>query len=100
MATVTVELVFFELAAERVAMNSQSARGAALVAFHVIHDAFDETALEFGERFFKQDAAFHHLPNKGFQLILHNCILRSADAGLGCRVRIQLSTNAEGDVRG
>src|SRR6185437_1016034 len=46
-ATVTFELVLFELAAERIAVNSQSARGAALIAFHVIHHALNEAALEF-----------------------------------------------------
>jgi hypothetical protein len=71
-ATVAVELILFELAAKRIAVNSQSARGAALIAFHVIHHALDKTALEFPERFFEQDAAFHHLPDKDFQLILHN----------------------------
>jgi hypothetical protein len=80
-AAVAVELILFELAAKRVAVNSQSARGAALIAFHMIHHALDETALEFAERFLEQDAAFHHLPDKDFQLIFHNCILRSAAPG-------------------
>jgi hypothetical protein len=65
-AAVTVELVLFELAAERIAVNSQSARGAALIAFRVIHHALDETTLEFPERFLEQDAMFHHLPDKDF----------------------------------
>jgi len=84
-AAVTVELVLFELAAERIAVNSQSARGAALIAFHMIHNALNETALEFPERFLEQDAAFHHLPDKDFQLIFHNCILRSAAPGAELR---------------
>ena len=62
-------------------MNSQSARGAALVAVHVIHYALNETALEFTERFLEQDTAFHHLPDKDFQLVFHNTILRSTAPG-------------------
>lgn len=80
-AAVTVELVLFELAAERVAVDSQSARGAALVAVHVVHHALNEAALEFAERFLEQDSAFHHLPDKDFQLVFHNTILRSAAPG-------------------
>lgn len=84
-AAVTVELVLFELAAERVAVNSQSARGAALVAVHVIHHALNETALEFAERFLEQDSAFDHLPDKDFQLVFHNTILRSTAPGVELR---------------
>jgi len=82
---VTVELVLFELAAERIAVNSQGARGAALIAFHVIHHALDEATLEFPERFLEQDTAFHHLPDKDFQLIFHNTILRIAAPGAEVR---------------
>lgn len=96
-AAVAFKLVFFELAAERVAVDSERARGAALVAFHMIHHTLDETALEFRKRFFEQDAAFHHLPDKGFQLILHNCILRSAALGAELRA-LKLSPSA--DLRG
>jgi hypothetical protein len=60
-AAVMVELVLFELAAERIAVNSQSARGAALIAFHVIHHALNEAALEFRKRFLEQDAPFHQI---------------------------------------
>lgn len=88
-AAVTVELVLFEFAAERIAVNPQSARGAALIAFHVIHYALNETALEFPERFLEQDATFHHLPDKNFQLVFHNCILRSAGTRTGVRAETQ-----------
>jgi hypothetical protein len=84
-AAVAVELVLFELAAERVAVNSQSARGATLITFHVIHHALNEAALEFTERFLEQDTAFHHLPDKDFQLVFHNQILRSAAPGAELR---------------
>lgn len=84
-AAVAVELILFEFAAKRIAVNSQSARGAALIAFHMIHNALDETALEFPERFLEQDATFHHLPDKDFQLIFHDYILRSAAPGAELR---------------
>jgi hypothetical protein len=75
-AAVAFELMFFQLAAERIAVNAEDLRGAGLIAAGAIHDALDEFLLELGDCFFEQNAPIHHLGNQGFQLIFQN---RSSD---------------------
>lgn len=80
-AAVVVELIFHEFAAEGVAMDSEGASGARLVAFLVLHHALNEAPLEFRHGFLEQNATVDQLRDERFQLILHNCILRSAAPG-------------------
>ncbi len=70
------ETVLFDLAAQRVTVNTEKASSAALVAVGVVHGAFNEAPFKFGERFVEQDSAIHHLSDERFQLILHDFILR------------------------
>lgn len=75
---VAFELVLFELAAERVAVNSEDVSGARLISLGAVHHALDEFLLKFREGFIKQNATVHHLADQGFELILHEKILRTA----------------------
>lgn len=75
---VAFELVLFELAAERVAVNSEDVSGAGLISLGVVHHALDEFLLKFREGFIEQNAPIHHLADQGFELILHERILRTA----------------------
>jgi hypothetical protein len=72
-----VKLVEIYLAAECVPMNSEQACGARLVAARPVQDAFDELLFKFVDGFVKLNATFHHLPDKGLQLIFHGCTLRT-----------------------
>ena len=65
-----VKLVFDEFAAERVAVDPEYVRGARAVAVNAVQNALDESFLEFSNRLVKEDAMFHHLTDKPFQLIL------------------------------
>jgi hypothetical protein len=71
-----VEFVFADLAAQRIAMDSQHFRGPALVSIGALQRALDEPLLEFSDRFIEKNSAFHHLTHKPFQLVLHDCTLR------------------------
>jgi hypothetical protein len=77
-AAVAFELMLFQLAAERIAVNAQDLRGAGLIALGAIHYALNELLLEFRDGFSEQNAALHHLANQGFQLIFQNSFLRTA----------------------
>jgi hypothetical protein len=66
-----IQLVLCEFPAERVAVNSEKMRGARLISVNAVQHPLDETFFEFSYGFVKQDAAFHHLTNQSFQLILH-----------------------------
>jgi hypothetical protein len=70
------ELVFFDFAAEGIAVDAQDASGAGLIACGMIHGALDEAPFEFGERLVEQNSAVNHLADERFQLILHDSILR------------------------
>ena len=75
---VAVELMFIQLATQRIAVNAEHLSSARLIALGVVEHALDEFFLEFRERFLKQNAAVDHLANQGFELILHEKILRIA----------------------
>jgi len=72
-----VELIAIYLAAECVPVNSEQSRSARLVAAGPVQDALDELLLKFIDSFIKLDSTFHHLPDKGLQLIFQGRTLRT-----------------------
>lgn len=76
-AGAVVELVLADFAAQRVAVNAESFGGTGLIAIEAFQDALDELLFELGDGFFEQDAALDHHANQRFQLIFHDCTLRS-----------------------
>ena len=72
-----VEFIAIYLAAECVPVNSEQSRSARLIAAGAVQDAFDELLLEFIDSFIKLDSTFHHLPDKGLQLIFQGRTLRT-----------------------
>ena len=71
-----IEFVKVNLAAERVAMDAEEARGARLIAPRAVQYAFDEFLFEFVDRLIEMDPALHHLADESFELILHRSTLR------------------------
>jgi hypothetical protein len=55
------ELVFVDLAAQRVAVNAENLRGTRLVAIGAVKNALDKTLFELSYGFFEQNAPIHHL---------------------------------------
>jgi hypothetical protein len=72
-----IELIEADLAAQRIAVNPEQARGARLVAARSIQYTLDEFLLEFVHGFVEMNSTLHHLPDQGFQLILHCRTLRT-----------------------
>ncbi len=72
-----VEFIAIYLAAECVPVNSEQSRSARLVAAGPVQDALDELLLKFIDSFIKLDSTFHHLPDKGLQLIFQGRTLRT-----------------------
>ena len=68
---VVVQFVFTNFAAEGVAVDPQSFRGARLIALGTIQNPFDKAFFEFAHRFVEKNSTFHHLIDEPFQLILH-----------------------------
>jgi hypothetical protein len=68
---VVVQFVFTDFAAEGVAVDSQGYRRARLIAVGTIQNPFDKALFKFAYRFVEKNAAFHHLIDEPFQLILH-----------------------------
>ena len=52
-------------------MNAEQFRGSRLVSVCALEYAFDELLLKLADGFVEQNAAFHHLSDKPFQLISH-----------------------------
>ena len=71
-----IELIEADFAAQSIAVNSQQARGARLVAARSVQHTLNEFLLEFVDGFLEMDSALHHLADQGFQLILHCRTLR------------------------
>lgn len=67
----SIELVEANLTAEGIAVNSEQARGAGLVALRPVQNALDEFLFEFVDGFVELYAALHHLSDQRFQLIFH-----------------------------
>jgi len=72
-----IQLVKVDLAAERIAVNSQQSRGARLVAVKTVQHALDKFLFKFVDRFIEMDSALHHQANQRFQLLLHLSTLRT-----------------------
>jgi hypothetical protein len=77
-----VQFVFDQLAAQRVAVNSQDIRSPGLVTVNSIQNSLDKTLLKFSHGFVEEDASLDHLAHKPFQLILHLGTLRKNNAGI------------------
>lgn len=60
-------------------MNSQKLSGPALIAVGSLQDPLDESFFELPHGFIEQNATFHHLSHKAFQLISHVRTLRACD---------------------
>jgi len=58
-------------------MNAQEFRCPALIAVGAFQHSLDEPFFEFTDGLIKEDAAFHHLSHKPFQLVSHIRTLRS-----------------------
>jgi hypothetical protein len=72
-----IELVQTDLAAERIAVNSEQARGTRLIAMKPLQHALDKFFFKFVDRFIEMDSALHHQANQRFQLLLHSSTLRT-----------------------
>ena len=81
------ELVLVDLAAQRIAMDAESLRGAGLIAVGALQYAPDKTFFEFPDGFVKQDAAFDHLSDEPIQLIFHDRTLHILSSSLVVRYR-------------
>src|ERR1700683_933113 len=80
-----VDLQFVDGPAERIAMHSQLARSAALVAFIFLKHGEDKPLLELAHALGIEDVAFVHLQDECFQLIFHDSLsLRSNVFFLSC----------------
>jgi hypothetical protein len=79
-AAYVVKLVFADLAAQGVAVDSEGFRGTRLVAIAALQYAPDEFLFEFDDRFFEQNSSLDHHTDQRFQLIFHVCTLRSSDS--------------------
>lgn len=71
------EFVFAYFAAKSIAMDSQGFRTAGLIALAAFQHTADELFLEFTDCFFEQDSSLDHHSDQRFQLIFHDCTLRS-----------------------
>jgi hypothetical protein len=76
-AAYTLEFVFAYFAAQRVAMDSQLFRATGLIALAAFQDTPDKLFLEFADCFFEQDSSLDHHSDQRFELIFHDCTLRS-----------------------
>lgn len=72
-----IQLVQINLPAQRIPMNSKKASGPRLIAARPVQHPLDEFLFEFVDRFIEVDSTLHHLPDQGFELILHRCTLRT-----------------------
>jgi len=70
-----IDLEFVDGAAERVAVHTQFARGAALIAFVFLEHGEDKTLLELTHALGVENIALVHLQDKRFQLIFHDRFL-------------------------
>jgi hypothetical protein len=76
-AAYAFEFVFAYFAAQRVAVDSQLFRAAGLIALAAFQNTADKLFLEFTDCFFEQDSSLDHHSDQRFQLIFHDCTLRS-----------------------
>src|ERR1700687_6468849 len=90
--TVRIELIFHELAAQRISVNAEDFSGAGLVSGSAVENTLDETLFEFTNGLVEQNSPLNHLIDKPFQLIFHDGTLPS---GTSC-VRARLVQFAPG----
>src|SRR5690348_1564243 len=79
---VGIQLVLFDLPAQRVAVNAQKLRSLRLVAFGAVQHALNEPLFELLDGLLEVDSPLHHLIDEPFQLIFHDVTLRW-DVGAG-----------------
>jgi hypothetical protein len=72
-----LEFVLAYFAAESIAVDSQRFRAAGLIALKAFQHTAYELFLEFTDCFLEQDSSLHHHSDQRFQLIFHDCTLRS-----------------------
>lgn len=82
-AAAPIEFVLDDLAAQRIAVDAEHDCGSGLIALDAIEYALDEALLELADSLVKQNAVFHHLINKTFQLILHVNVLQRSGTCFG-----------------
>src|ERR1700674_5989061 len=66
-----INFIQIDLAAERIAVNSQQPSSARLVAVEPFQHALDKFLFKFVDRFIEMDSTLHHLANQRIQLLLH-----------------------------
>jgi hypothetical protein len=71
------EFVLAYFAAKSIAVDSQRFRAAGLIAVTAFQDTPNEFFLKFADCFFEQDSSLDHHSDQRFQLIFHDCTLRS-----------------------
>ena len=71
------KLIEANLAAKRIAVNAEQARGARLIAVGTVQHTLDEFFLEFVDGLVKVNPALDHHPDQRFQLVLHRSTLRT-----------------------
>ena len=59
-----IELVFADLAAKRIAMNSKNFCSPAPIPIRVLQHSLDEFLLKLRDGFFEQNTALYHQPHK------------------------------------
>jgi hypothetical protein len=72
-----LEFVLANLAAQRIAVDSQRSRAPGLIAVAAFQNTADEFFLKFPDSFFEQDSSLDHHSNQRFQLIFHDGTLRT-----------------------
>ena len=82
-------------------MDAKDLGGAGLVSVLMIQHSLDELLLEFGHCLFQMDAALHHHSHERFQLIFHDCTLRSDTAWDWALTKLPYATTRfEAECRG
>jgi hypothetical protein len=71
------EFVLSHFATECVSVDSQRFRAAGLIAITAFQDTANEFFLKFADCFLEQDSSLDHHSDQRFQLIFHDCTLRS-----------------------
>src|SRR6266567_1940694 len=74
--SVAIELIFADLAAQRVAVNSEHFCRPALISLRTLQSALDKALFKFPDCFLEQNPSFYHLTDEPFQLIFHDSTLR------------------------
>jgi len=74
--SVAIELIFADLAAQRVAVNSEHFCRPALIPLRALQSALDKALFKFPDCFLEQNPSFYHLTDEPFQLIFHDSTLR------------------------